>query len=268
MKKFSSLVLALSSLLVFTAVAGCSSPSNISSAQTSSQEPQENVSAVRTTLENDGYEVEWASGSDLASIEDAEGASFYAEIQCVKEGLSANKSNGFFFVFFCNNIADAETFLAANIRALYTDRDDIGFGRKNNAVWVGILETAKKVGWADSQIRTSLASSSEEPERETAEVMAVLENNGYEVEWTSPSRVESLPCAETRCVKEALSAHKSNGVFLVFFCNSISDAETFMKANLETFISHLESEDSGLGSRNNIVWCGSREAARLLNWAS
>ena len=152
MKKLPLLILALSSLLASCTSAGGSTSTQATSSQTptssSSGEPQEDVSAVRAALEKDGYEVTSLPGTEIPSLP-------YTETQCVKEGLSCYKYEGetiigYFYVFFCNSVADAGKFLKANFASWHPDpyHPNEGLGTKNNVIWCGIIDTAKLLGWA------------------------------------------------------------------------------------------------------------------------
>ena len=110
--------------------------SDISSSVPSSEV---DIDATKRILESDGYQVQKGSMSMVPS-------DVYAETQLVKEGLSAHKTGGFFFAFFCYSAADANTFRSANDN-FSTHSEGVASGVYGNVAWVGMETTAKLLGW-------------------------------------------------------------------------------------------------------------------------
>ena len=114
-------------------------PRGGSESSSSAPTSEVDIDATKRILESDGYQVQRGPGSTIPS-------DIYAETRLVKEGLSAHKTGGFFFAFFCYSAADANTFWNANDN-FSTQSDGVVSGVYGNVAWVGIETTAKLLGW-------------------------------------------------------------------------------------------------------------------------
>ena len=101
-----------------------------------------------------------------------------------------------------------------------------------------------------------------------------LEGQGFTVSVYNADEYKKLSIAATLQgsdkVQNHLVATKSNAespaVFAAWFFGSFDDADSFRDTNLTVLARVYDGEENAMGSHNNVVWVGNKEAATKLGW--